>query len=122
MKIDKYFFILIIFVIVSCSSKDQYIIYPNKNYQNTNSLENFYEIELYFDDKSVKEEFEEVAIVATDMYYYGNFFFDTVFMKMLEKKVNSIGGNGIIYEKNKKDFPNYDKEYLYFRVINIKKD
>ena len=116
----KYSFISILLLFVSCSHNDQFIIYENSNFKKGYIQDSSFE--LYFDEKLINHEFEEVAILATDTYYYGNFFFDTLFMNALKKKVISLGGNGAIYDKNKIDYPDYNQKYLYFRVINVKKD
>ena len=49
-----------------------------------------------------------------------NFFFDEVFMNILISQANSIGADAILYEKDKIDFPYYNKEYLYFTAIKFK--
>ena len=55
--------------------------------------------------------------LATDYFYYGQFFFDENFMSMLKSKCINIGADALIYEKNRTDFPNYNKNFLYFTAI-----
>ena len=78
------------------------------------------EFKLYFDRENIDENFEEVHLIATDYYYYGQFFFDDNFMDMIKIKTLNIGANALIYEKERKDFPNYDKNFLYFTAIKFK--
>ena len=75
---------------------------------------------LYFDRDDVQREYEEVNIIATNNFYYGQFFFDSIFMDILKEKTNSINADAIIYEKDRKDFPFYNDEYLYFIAIRYK--
>ena len=77
-------------------------------------------IELYFDKQDIKYDYEEINIIATNNFYYGQFFFDDVFMDILETQAISINADALIYEKNKKNYPNYDDEYLYFTAIRYK--
>ena len=58
-------------------------------------------------------------MIATDYYYYGQFFFDDNFMDMIKIKTLDIGADALIYEKERKDFPNYDKNFLYFTTIKF---
>ena len=41
-------------------------------------------------------------------------------MKMLESRTINIGADALIYEKNEKDFPDYDESFLYFTAIKYK--
>ena len=41
-------------------------------------------------------------------------------MDMIKIKTLNIGANALIYEKERKDFPNYDKNFLYFTAIKFK--
>ena len=80
----------------------------------------FDEFELYFNRKKIDREFEEINIIATDYYYYGQFFFDKNFMSMLKNKTLHMGADALIYEKDRTDFPNYNENYLYFTAIKYK--
>jgi len=110
--------ILLLSVFYSCSNKEQYLVYPTDQVLDE---DNFYDIgfKLYFNESEIKSDYINVAVIATDMYYYGNFFFDDIFMSMLEKKVFSLQGNAVIYNKDKIDFDEYNEDYLYFQVIQV---
>ena len=110
--------ILLLSVFYSCSNKEQYLVYPTDQVLDE---DNFYDIgfKLYFNESEIKNDYINVAVIATDMYYYGNFFFDDIFMSMLEKKVFSLQGNAVIYNKDKIDFDEYNEDYLYFQVIQV---
>ena len=109
---------LLLSVFYSCSNKEQYLVYPTDQVLDE---DNFYDIgfKLYFNESEIKSDYINVAVIATDMYYYGNFFFDDIFMSMLEKKVFSLQGNAVIYNKDKIDFDEYNEDYLYFQVIQV---
>jgi len=115
------FLYCLILVIYSCTYTNQFIVYPkNINYDKNNYehlTENF---KLYFDSSNIHSEYVEIAIIATNTYYYGQFFFDKLFMSLLEKKVYSLNGNAVLYEKGRNDYENYDSNYLYFTVLYIK--
>ena len=119
----KKIFLLIFCLFYSCTYTDQFIIYPSSNIEEKDYFiaANF---QLFFNEEDIHNDYIEIAIIATDMYYYGNFFFDDIFMSLLEKKVYSMNGNAVIYNKNKIDYEDYNKNYLYFKVIKIleKKD
>ena len=110
--------ILLLSVFYSCSNKEQYLVYPTDQVLDE---DNFYDIgfKLYFNESEIKSDYINVAVIATNMYYYGNFFFDDIFMSMLEKKVFSLQGNAVIYNKDKIDFDEYNEDYLYFQVIQV---
>ena len=110
--------VLLLSVFYSCSNKEQFLVYPADQVLDEN---NFYDIgfKLYFNESEIKNDYINVAVIATDMYYYGNFFFDDIFMSMLEKKVFSLRGNAVIYNKDKIDFDEYNEDYLYFQVIQV---
>ncbi len=110
--------ILLLSVFYSCSNKEQYLVYPTDHVLDE---DNFHDIgfKLYFNESEIKSDYINVAVIATDMYYYGNFFFDDIFMSMLEKKVFSLKGNAVIYNKDKIDFDEYNEDYLYFQVIQV---
>jgi len=86
------------------------------------SLYNFDEFELFFERKKINKDFEEVNLIATDYYYYGQFFFDENFMEMIKIKTLDMGADALIYEKSRKDFPDYNDSFLYFTAIKFKKN
>ena len=110
--------VLLLSVFYSCTNKEQFLVYPADQFLDE---DNFYNIgfKLYFNESEIKNDYINVAVIATDMYYYGNFFFDDIFMSMLEKKVFSLQGNAVIYNKDKIDFDEYNEDYLYFQVIQV---
>jgi hypothetical protein len=92
----------------------------NRNDGFPNSTNNF---KIIFDRAAIDKNFVEVSIIKTDYYYYGQFFFDENFMKMLKIKATDIGSDALIYEKERTDFSNYNENFLYFTAIkyqNIK--
>ena len=82
----------------------------NKRFNNS-------EINLYFDRSEITNNYKEINIIATNNFFYGQFFFDEVFMDILKRKVQSMKSDAIIYERDRVDYPNYNEEYLYFTVI-----
>lgn len=78
------------------------------------------DIVLYFDRKNIVNDYNEINIIATNNFYYGQFFFDEVFMDILKRKAQSIRADAIIFERDKKDYPNYNDDYLYFTAIQYK--
>ena len=79
-----------------------------------------YNFKLFFDRKNISNEYDEVAVFATDNFYYGQFFLDDIFMKILKVKTSEINADAIIYEKDRIDFPNYNEKFLYFTAIKYK--
>ena len=41
-------------------------------------------------------------------------------MQLLDSKVRGMKVDAIIYEKNRKDYPDYADDYIYFTAINYK--
>tara|TARA_Y100000590_G_C15038027_1_gene757731 strand:- start:33 stop:401 length:369 start_codon:yes stop_codon:yes gene_type:complete len=120
----KYFFIYLLFFI-SCTDK-HFIIYSihgerlNSNDIYDSDNKSFNNFNLYFSKNDIEKDFEEVNIIATDYYHYGQFFFDKNFMEMLENRTYNIGADALIFEKDKTDFPDYIESYLYFTAIKYK--
>ena len=79
-----------------------------------------YDFKLFFNREDISNEYNEVAIFATDNFYYGQFFLDDIFMKILKVKTSEINADAIIYEKDRTDFPNYNEKFLYFTAIKYK--
>ena len=46
---------------------------------------NFDQFQLYFDKSKIDKNYEEVNLIVTDYYYYGQFFFDENFMILFFK-------------------------------------
>ena len=114
---------LLLTIFYSCSQSDQFIVYPIEDVL-VDSGYSHKKFRLYFNDNEIENEYIKIAVIGTDMYYYGQFFFDEIFMKILEKKVYALNGNAVIYNKNKVNYKEYDNSYLYFEVIQVleKKD
>mgnify|MGYP001177128339 CR=1 FL=1 len=81
---------------------------------NSNRISDF---KLYFNKDEIDTEYTEIHFIATDYYYYGQFFFDKNFMSMLKSKTLHMGADALIYEKGRTDFPDYNKNFLYFTAI-----
>ena len=94
-------------------------LYNNSKYKSNNFNSG---IELYFDRNDIKKNFQESHIIATDNFFYGQFFFDKIFMSILKEKVNSLNADAVIHEKDRIDFPNYNEDFIYFTVIKFKVD
>ena len=98
---------------IAYSIKGEKIKY-NKIYSNPGGISDF---KLFFSKEEVDVEYSELHYIATDYYYYGQFFFDKNFMSMLKSKTLHMGADALIYEKDRTDFPDYDKSFLYFTAI-----
>ncbi len=122
MYIKKNIFILFIILVgFNNCSRDHFIIYKMngekvESHRNNKRFSNS-EIKLYFDRSEITNNYKEINIIATNNFFYGQFFFDEVFMDILKRKVQSMKSDAIIYERDRVDYPNYNEEYLYFTVI-----
>ena len=85
----------------------------SKKYSNSNFF-------LYFNKDDIDQDFEEIYIMSTDNFYYGQFFFDDIFMDILKNKTNELGADALLYEKNRKDYPSFDENLLFFTAIRFK--
>ena len=122
---SKVIFFFIILFLGSCIDKN-FIIYSidgeklryDDLYRRKSIISDF---KLYFNKNEIDKDYTELHYVVTDYYYYGQFyFFDENFMAMLKNKTLRIGADALIYEKDRTDFPEYDKNYLYFTAIKYK--
>ena len=86
----------------------------NKRSLNSNN------ISLYFDRDEIKKSFEEVNIIASNQHYYGDFYFDDVFMNSLNKKVSLLDADALIFEKDLSRYSFYNENYIYFTAIKFK--
>ena len=115
------FYFLILVLSVSCIDK-HFIVYSitgqelryEETYRETRGIADF---KLYFSKDEIDKEYLEINAIATDYFYYGQFFFDKNFMSMLKSKTLYIGADALLYESERKDFPNYNEDYLYFTAI-----
>jgi len=125
MKIKLAIFLITgILFIPGCANK-HFIIYKmdGQRYDvktNIFKTSSAYDFKLFFDREEIINEYDEVAIFATDNFYYGQFFLDDIFMKILRVKTLEINADAIIYEKDRKDFPDYNEKFLYFTAIRYK--
>ena len=85
-----------------------------------NSSSGISDFKLFFNKDEIDLEYTILHFIATDYYYYGQFFFDKNFMSMLKNKTLHMGADALIYEKDRTDFPNYNENYLYFTAIKYK--
>ena len=119
---NKLFFLLLMLFLVGCSN-NHFIIYKLNGEIEQDRLSNQRSnvgVELYFSKSDVKHKYEEINVIATNNFYYGQFFFDEIFMDILKDKAGSISADALIYEKHRKDYPHYNEEYLYFTAIRYK--
>jgi len=120
-KIVFYFCLIIFF---SCVDK-HFIAYSTDgkrlNYEDLySSSVGISDFKLFFNKDEVDLEYTTLHFIATDYYYYGQFFFDKNFMSMLKNKTLHMGADALIYEKDRTDFPNYNENYLYFTAIKYR--
>ena len=113
----SFLLIIILLLFLNCSNKF-FNEQPLIKYDFIEKL-NIYSFDFYKSRSDIKQDFIEIAVISTDMYFYGNFFYDQVFMGRLKEKVFSLNANAIIYEKDKKDFENYNENFIYFTVIRL---
>jgi len=116
--------LLYLFIFLFCAScvDKHFIIYSvtgeqlryEQAYKNTSGILDF---KLYFNKDEINVEYSKIHIIATDYFYYGQFFFDTNFMSMLKSKTQHIGADALLYERNRIDYPNFDENFLYFTAI-----
>ena len=109
--------IFFLILIICCTTKFFNVI-PVVDFKNLKPTA-FYSYNFYKSRDDIDEKFIEIAILSTDMNHYGNFFYDNVFMDRLKDEVTSLNANAVLYEKNKKDFTNYNEKLLYFTSIRL---
>ena len=120
-RLVLYFCLIILF---SCVDK-HFIAYSidgkKLNYEDLySSSRGISDFKLFFNEDEIDLEYTILHFIATDYYYYGQFFFDKNFMSMLKNKTLHMGADALIYEKDRTDFPNYNENYLYFTAIKYK--
>lgn len=117
-------FLILVMTIFNNCSRDHFIVYRMSGEEvikhNRSRGYKVSDITLYFGREDIEKNYKEINIIATNNFYYGQFFFDEVFMDILKRKAQSIRADAIIFERDKKDFPNYNKDYLYFTAIQYK--
>jgi len=127
---NKFIKILKVFVIIlfffSCNNGKFYIYEVEGNNNLTsktkyNQYTDKHNIPLFFDRSAITDNYKEISIIATNNYFYGEFFFDKVFMNLLNKKAASLNADALIYEKDFSEFTNYKKDFIYFTLIQYEK-
>tara|TARA_B100000029_G_scaffold353900_1_gene346589 strand:- start:837 stop:1220 length:384 start_codon:yes stop_codon:yes gene_type:complete len=119
----KKIILLYVLLIFSCSSSSFFLYDLDGNkldnkYKNRNhTYKDHNDIKLYFDSNSIEKKYSDLVIISTNNYYYGEFFFDDVFMNLLRKKAESIGADALIYNKDFKGFSNISTDYIHFTAI-----
>tara|TARA_B110000438_G_scaffold283772_1_gene312161 strand:- start:374 stop:760 length:387 start_codon:yes stop_codon:yes gene_type:complete len=122
-KIVSFFIVGLLFV-PGCTNK-HFIIYKmdGERYSTKSRMFNtspMHDFKLFFNKSEINKDYDEVAIFATDNFYYGQFFLDDIFMKILKVKALEVNADAIIYEKDRNDFPEYNEKFLYFTAIRYK--
>lgn len=119
---NKLIILLFLFLLFGCSNK-HFIIYKMNGQieqDRSSSWSSSSGVELYFSKEDINYDYEEVNLIATNNFYYGQFFFDDIFMDILKDKAKSINADALIYEKDRNDYPYYNEKYLYFTAIRYK--
>lgn len=125
MKIKLIIFLIIAGLFIPGCANKHFIIYKMDGQRYDNKSNVFKtslvsDFKLFFDRSEITNEYDEIAIFGTDNFYYGQFFLDDIFMKILKVKTLEINADAIIYEKDRIDFPDYNENFLYFTVIRYK--
>ena len=132
----KLFFLIFILLFISCGVKfNIYDIDDKKSeFDYSQAKKHYYDsngIDIYFDRSEIIKKYTEVKIIETNNYYYGEFFFDKLFMKQLLNNAASISNknckncrvcdciviDGLIYEEEFSSFPDYKEDFIYFTGI-----
>jgi len=111
------------FFLVSCSTNSGFQFYSvdgdkinlsnRKQYYNDN-------VQLFFSRDEIEKEYTEVNVIASNHHYYGDFFFDEIFMNSLNKKVSLLNVDALIFEKDSLRFSFYKEGFIYFTAIKFK--
>ena len=111
------------FFLLSCSANSGFQFYSidgdkinlsnRKQYYNDN-------IQLFFSRDEIMKEYTEVNVIASNHHYYGDFFFDEIFMNSLNKKVSLLDVDALIFEKDSLRFSFFKEGYIYFTAIKFK--
>ena len=119
---NKSILLFLILFLLSCSN-NHFIIYTMNGkieQERSSAWSSNSGVMVYFSKEDIKHDYEEINIIATNNFYYGQFFFDDIFMNILKDKAASINADAIVFEKNRIDYPNYNKDYLFFTAIRYK--
>ena len=123
MSIKQKIYVFLILFFASCSMNSGFRIYDfngkelklsRTRYNNQNS------VKLYFNRENIDLPFEEVKIIESNHHYYGDFYFDKVFMNTLNKKVSLLDVDALIFETDLSKYSFYKKDNLYFIAIKFK--
>ena len=123
MLIKQFFYTILLVFFMSCSINSGFHVYDldgNKVNFSKSRYSNFNIIKLYFDRESIEVPYKEVKIIESDRHFYGDFYFDKVFMNTLNKKVSLLDVDALIFEKDLSNYSFYKKDNLYFTAIKFK--
>ena len=121
--IKVYFYIFLMIFFVSCSMNSGFYIYDLNGEQlkiNRLRYSNYKSVKLYFDRQNIDAPYEEINIIESKHHYYGEFYFDKVFMSTLNKKVSLLDVDALIFETDLSKYSFYKKDNLYFTAIKFK--
>tara|TARA_Y100001970_G_scaffold274612_1_gene374683 strand:- start:133 stop:498 length:366 start_codon:yes stop_codon:yes gene_type:complete len=110
------FYILLLFLIISCSSPvkiikivDKYPDRTDRVYQNN--------LMIHFSMKDIQDEYTTIATIRlNNNEIYGNLNYDTRMKNYLLNRINRVGADALIYNEELSD-----KEYTYFDAIHYNK-
>ena len=120
--IKQNFYIFLVFFLMSCSMNSGFYIYDLSGKQlkiNKLRYSNYNSVKLYFDRKDIDAPYEEINIIESSHHYYGDFYFDKVFMNSLNKKVSLLDVDALIFETDLSKYSFYKKDNLYFTAIKF---
>jgi len=120
----KLILIFFLFLLFSCSINTGFYIYDiNGKELNLSNIRNVSyrdnPVTLFFNREEITENFIEVNIISSNHHYYGNFYFDEVFMNSLNKRVSLLDVDALIFEKDLSKYSFYNKDYVYFTAIRF---
>ena len=122
-RIKQIFYFFLVICFVSCSMNSGFSFYDlsgKKLSLNKMRYINNDPVKLYFDRKNINRPYREVNIVESNHHYYGDFYFDKVFMNTLNKKVSLLDVDALIFEADLSEYSFYKKDNLYFTAIKFK--
>ena len=120
---NKLFFHLSILFFFACSMNSGFQVYNmdgNKISLNNKRKYNSHAVKLFFDRAEIEANFKEVNVIASNHHYYGDFFYDDIFMSSLNKKVSLLDVDALIFEKDSSSFLFYKEGFIYFTAIKFK--
>ena len=116
-------YLIYCFFLVSCSTNSGFQIYSiDGDTVNLNNRKKYYNenVQLFFSRDEIKADYTEINVIASNHHYYGDFFFDEIFMNSLNKKVSLLDVDALIFEKDSLRFSFFKEGYIYFTAIKFK--